>query len=63
VRHLQWDVLWFSVSKVRIISGGFVELVGPSVDDRMSIDVVDGSHDALLESCFEATRIPAAMPS
>ena len=34
---------------VRIISGGLGELVGPSVDDRMAIDVVDTGHDALLE--------------
>jgi len=34
---------------VRIISGGLGELVGPCMDDGMAIDVVDASHDALLE--------------
>lgn len=34
---------------VRIISGGVGELVGPSIDDGMAIDVVDFGHDALLE--------------
>ena len=34
---------------VRIISGGLGQLVGPRVDDGMPIDVVDSSHDALLE--------------
>src|SRR5712691_4212973 len=41
-----------SVSKVRIISGGFVELVGPSVDDRMLVEVFDGGHDTVLEFYF-----------
>ena len=35
---------WFE-----FISGGIGELVGPSVDDGMAIDVVDTGHDALLE--------------
>ena len=34
---------------VLYISGGLGELVGPSVDDGMAIDVVDTGHDALLE--------------
>jgi hypothetical protein len=36
----------------RIISGCLSELVGPSVDDRMLIDIVDPGHDALLELVF-----------
>ena len=27
------------------------------MDDGMAIDVVDAGHDALLESCFDVTRI------
>jgi len=34
---------------VRIISGGLSELVGPSVDDGIPIDVLDAGDDALLE--------------
>src|SRR5258707_2151846 len=30
------------LSKVRIISGGLVEFIGPSVDDRMSVELVHG---------------------
>jgi hypothetical protein len=33
----------------RIISGGLGELVGPCVDDRTAIDILDAGHDALLE--------------
>ena len=36
----------------RIISSGAVELVGPSVNDGMAIDVVDGGHEAVLEFLF-----------
>src|SRR6202165_5855273 len=28
---------------------GLVELIGPCVDDRMSVDIVEGGHDAVLE--------------
>ena len=38
-----------SVSLVRIISGALGKSVGPCVDDRVAIDVVDTSHDAFLE--------------
>jgi hypothetical protein len=34
---------------VRIISGRVRKFVGPSMDDRMSVDVVDAGHDALPE--------------
>src|SRR3977135_1129594 len=34
---------------VRIISGSIGELIGPGVDDRMAIDVVDGGHTASLK--------------
>ena len=37
---------------VRIISGSLGEFVGPGVDDRMAIDVVDTGHDAVLEFVF-----------
>lgn len=30
-------------------AGRLVELTGPSVDDGMLVDVVDGGHDAVLE--------------
>src|SRR5688572_7932631 len=40
---------WFSVSLVRIKSGGFGWSAGPGIDDGMAADVVDASHDALLE--------------
>ena len=36
----------------RIISGSLGELVGPSMDDGMAIDVVDAGHDALFEFVF-----------
>ena len=36
----------------RIISGRLRELVGPCVDDRMTIDVLDAGRDALLELLF-----------
>jgi hypothetical protein len=35
--------------RFRIISGCLGELVGPSVDDGVAIDIVDTGHDALLE--------------
>jgi hypothetical protein len=37
---------------VRIISGRLRELVGPCVDDGMTIDVLDAGRDALLELLF-----------
>jgi hypothetical protein len=37
---------------VRIISGNLGELIGPGVDDWMTIDVVDAGHDAFLEVVF-----------
>src|ERR1700680_3471368 len=40
------------VSKVRIISSGMVEFVGPSVDDGMSVELVHGRHDTFLEFLF-----------
>ena len=43
---------WSSVSEVRIISGGLIELVGPSVDEGALVEVVNGSHDAVLEFLF-----------
>src|SRR5258708_20434097 len=44
-----WYGVLYIVSKVRIISGGLVEFIGPSVDDRMSVELVHGGHDAILE--------------
>jgi hypothetical protein len=41
-----------SVSMVRIISGGLGEFVGPGVDNRVSIDVLDPTHDAFFEFVF-----------
>src|SRR4029077_9923382 len=38
--------------KVRIISGSVFEPVGPCVDDWASVNVIDGSHDAVLEFLF-----------
>src|SRR6202048_5216598 len=38
--------------QVRIISGSVFEPVGPCVDDWVSINVIDGSHDAVLEFLF-----------
>src|ERR1700731_3701856 len=43
-----------SVSLIRIISGGLGELVGPCVDDRVAINVLDTSRDALLELLFRS---------
>jgi hypothetical protein len=37
---------------ISVISGGLGELVGPSVDNRMSVDIADAGHDALLEILF-----------
>jgi hypothetical protein len=37
---------------VRIILRGFGELVRPSVDDWVSVDVIDAGHDALFELLF-----------
>src|SRR5579862_6366549 len=37
---------------VRIISGSLGEFIGPGVDDRMAIDVIDTGDDALLEFVF-----------
>jgi hypothetical protein len=39
---------------IRIISGGIGELVGPSVDDGIAIDVVNAGHDAPLEFVFRS---------
>ncbi len=41
-----------SVSMVRIISGNLGELIGPGVNDWMTIDVIDAGHDAFLEFVF-----------
>src|SRR4029453_4144771 len=35
-----------------MISGGFVELVGPCVDDWIAVEVIDRGHEALLELLF-----------
>jgi hypothetical protein len=43
---------WFIDFEIRIISGGVIELVGPSVDDGGSIKVINGGHDAILEFLF-----------
>ena len=37
---------------VRILSRGLFKLVGPSVDDRVLVEVIHGSHDAVLEFLF-----------
>src|ERR1700682_3610697 len=42
----------FSVFVFRIILGGLSEFVGPSVDDRISIDLLDTAPDAFLEFLF-----------
>ena len=34
------------------LSGNLGELIGPGVDDWMTIDVVDAGHDAFLEFVF-----------
>ena len=39
----------YSVSEFRIISSDLTEFVGPSVDDRILVEVVDGGHEAALE--------------
>jgi hypothetical protein len=36
-------------SEIRIISRGFVELIGPGVNNRVLIEVIDGGPKALLE--------------
>src|SRR3954447_21973865 len=33
-------------------SGGLGKFVGPGMDDRMAVDVVDASHDARLQLVF-----------
>ena len=40
------------VFEVRIDIGSFSELIGPRVDDWVSINVVDTGHDSLLELLF-----------
>ena len=35
--------------EIRIISRGFVELIGPGMNNRPLIEVIDGGHKALLE--------------
>ena len=42
----------FIVSIIRIISGGLIEFVRPRVDDRVLVEVVHCSHDAILEFLF-----------
>jgi hypothetical protein len=34
-------------------TGRVIELVGPSVDDGVSIEVIHGGHDAILSSCLD----------
>ena len=34
------------------MSGGLVELIGPGVNHRMLVDIIHGSHDAILEFVF-----------
>jgi hypothetical protein len=47
---------YFIVSKIRPISSGGVEFIGPSMDDRMTVELVDGDDDARsLSCCFGAT--------
>jgi hypothetical protein len=40
------------VFKVRIISGSLIEFVAPGVNDGILVEVVHGSHDAILEFLF-----------
>ena len=40
----------FIVSIIRIISGGLIEFVRPRVDDRVLVEVVHCSHDAILRT-------------
>jgi len=42
----------FSDFEVRIISGGLIELVGPSVSHRIAIEFVHGGQDPILEFLF-----------
>ena len=42
----------FIVFKVRIISGSSIELVGPCVDDQILVEVIHGSHEAILKFLF-----------
>src|SRR6266478_4586550 len=44
--------MWRMTDLDRIISGGLIEFVGPCVDDRILVEVVHGSHDAILEFLF-----------
>ena len=37
---------------VRILSRGLFKLVGPGVDDGVLVEVIHGSHDAVLELLF-----------
>ena len=39
-------------SKLEIISGRLVELIGPGVNDGLLIEIVHGSHDPILEFLF-----------
>ena len=41
-----------SFLRFEIISSGLVELVGPSMDDGMTIEFVHADHDAILELLF-----------
>src|ERR1700730_16013234 len=38
--------------EIRIISGGLIELIGPSVDDGIAIEFIHGGHDAVLMFLF-----------
>ena len=35
--------------EVRIISCSLVELVGPCVNDRIAVEIIDRGHEAILE--------------
>src|ERR1700731_2736320 len=52
-----------SVSLIRIISGGLGELVGPCVDDRVAINILDTSRDARPELLFRGHPLCGAEPS
>ena len=43
--------------KVRIISGGLAEFIGPGVNHGVAVEEIHGGHEAVLEFLLDETRM------
>jgi hypothetical protein len=50
--HKASATAWYSVSVERLLSGRHGDPVGPSADNRFTVEIVEIGHDAPLEFGF-----------